>query len=73
MQQVLWRNGVLTQTFLQNAVQAIRNEPTECRHVTPYLPYRQAEGAAAIQPINATSHWLHGEAAGAVVAAPVLR
>jgi hypothetical protein len=26
----------------------------------------RAEGKAAVQPINATSHWLHGERAGAV-------
>ena len=26
----------------------------------------KAEGAALIQPINATSHWLHGEEAGTV-------
>jgi hypothetical protein len=26
----------------------------------------RAEGAAPIQPINATSHWLHGEEAGKV-------
>ena len=26
----------------------------------------KAEGASPVQPINATSHWLHGEAAGKV-------
>lgn len=31
----------------------------------------KAEGKDAIQPINATSHWLHGEDAGAVTAIDV--
>jgi hypothetical protein len=31
----------------------------------------KAEGKDAVQPINATSHWLHGEEAGAVTAVDV--